>query len=131
MQKALTCVCLAYRCLPQQATVARIKDYFADLLKVASELRQLRLNIAWAALGGMAGALTIGSLEPPQKRQHRSRKTIVAISCHHVSRTPDIDVIGVRHQFEKLFGVCFLHKFGRCAADEQSRNPNPARGSNQ
>ena len=117
--------------LPQQAIVARIKEYFADRFKTASELRQLRLNIAGAAPGGMAGVLSIGSFEPSQEGQYRGRKAIVTVPGHHVPGTPDIDVIGVRHQFEKLFGVRFLHEFGRCATDEQSWNPDPARRSDQ
>ena len=56
---------------------------------------------------------------------------IVTVARHHMPRTADIDVIGVRYELEKFFGMRLLHELGGCAAHQQSGDLDPARGLDQ
>lgn len=56
---------------------------------------------------------------------------IIAVARHHMLRTADIDVIGVRHEIEKFPDMRTLHVRGRCAAHKQNGDLNPARGLDQ
>lgn len=46
-------------------------------------------------------------------------------------RAADIDVIGVRYELEKFFGMRLLHKLGGSAAHKQRGNSDFARGIDQ
>jgi len=56
---------------------------------------------------------------------------IVAVSRDHMPCATDIDVIGVRHELKKLFGMRLLDELGGCAAHKQRGNPDPPRGIDQ
>ena len=56
---------------------------------------------------------------------------IVAVTRDHMPCAADIDVIGVRHELKKLFGMRLLDELGGCAAHKQRGNPDPPRGIDQ
>jgi hypothetical protein len=56
---------------------------------------------------------------------------IVTVARHHMPRTADIDVIGVRYEFEKFFRMRLLHELGGSAAHKQGGDLDPARRLDQ
>src|SRR5664280_2219098 len=79
----------------------------------------------------------ISRLESLRRRQSSDEgkdgggEMIVTVTRHHMSRTADIDVIGVRYEFQKFFGMRLLHELGGSAAHKQRGNLYPARGRDQ
>jgi len=56
--------------------------------------------------------------QPSDEGKNGGGEMIVTVARHHMTRTADIDVIGVRYELEKFFGMCLLHELGGCAAHQ-------------
>src|SRR5262252_496681 len=69
--------------------------------------------------------------ERSKKAKNRRCKLIVTVACHHVARPPDVDEMGVRHEIEEFPRMGLLDQFRGCAAYQQCRYGEAARGGRQ
>jgi hypothetical protein len=74
-------------------------------------------------MNGPHGLESLLRRQPSDERKHGGGEEIVTVARYHMPCTSDIDVIGLRHELKKFFGMRLLHESGGWAAHKQGGDP--------
>src|ERR1035437_2057102 len=69
--------------------------------------------------------------QPSDEGKDGGGEVIVTAARHHMPRAADIDVIGMRYELKKFFGMRLFHEFGGSTAHKQRGDLDSARGIDQ
>lgn len=75
------------------------------------------------------GSSPLGGSHPPRTPDNRLGERVIAIAGHHVARSVDLDVLGVRHRRQELGNRLAADHVAETPADDQGRHGDAPLGT--